>query len=266
MSVGKKEFQDIEYTMEHCKENQQVEKIWHNRYFILFLFYVHYSTQNWWKFQETTGQGGCQEAYRNIKTIAAISVNYWVLPSCAKIYRILHMSGLREREARWKHFLTKKSIQAWLKFTNYTPKTMWNNVFKLLIKLYFYFIYYLLTFIYYRLMIKRFLAIIAKDMFGAKNTVHHQMNSNPTVKHGGCSIMLWGLLRPLRWIEILSFRIPKVQNIPMNQHRNGFTNQIWCDPKRAVHMSCLNDFARKNVKISQTDWLLPTNTECSEKI
>uniref|UniRef100_A0AAY5KP04 Transposase Tc1-like domain-containing protein n=1 Tax=Esox lucius TaxID=8010 RepID=A0AAY5KP04_ESOLU len=70
---------------------------------------------------------------------------------------ILHMNGLWGRVARRKPFLTKKNIQAWLKFakTNIkSPKSMWENV------------------LWSDETKVELLAIIPKGMFGVKTTLH----------------------------------------------------------------------------------------------
>lgn len=60
-----------------CPVHQQVEKIWHHSDII----------KNWTSSiidenYENTGQGGCQEAYSNIKGAAGVSAWYWWCGTC----------------------------------------------------------------------------------------------------------------------------------------------------------------------------------------
>ncbi len=65
--------------MEHSEDSHhQVEKIWRNSDITKHWM----SLQNWWKDEKKTGQGGCQEAYSNIKGAAGISGKYWLCSTC----------------------------------------------------------------------------------------------------------------------------------------------------------------------------------------
>ncbi len=82
------------------------------------------SLQNWWKDEKKTGQGGCQEAYSNIKGAAGISVKYWL---CSRYDNNLPYSSNVWAMGKG----GKKNIKAWLDFaeTHYkSPKSIWENV------------------------------------------------------------------------------------------------------------------------------------------
>uniref|UniRef100_A0AAY5K1G9 Tc1-like transposase DDE domain-containing protein n=1 Tax=Esox lucius TaxID=8010 RepID=A0AAY5K1G9_ESOLU len=87
------------------------------------------------------------------------------------------MNGLRGRVARWKTFLTKKNIQAWMKFAKInikSPKSTWKNVLRsdeTKVELF---------------------GHNSKRYVWSKNKTAHHPNTITTVKHGGGSIILWG--------------------------------------------------------------------------
>lgn len=94
------------------------------------------------------------------------------------ISRLLHMSGLWGRVARRKPYLTKKNIQARLKFAKThlkSPKCMWENVLWS-----------------DETKVELFGHNSKRYVWRKTNTAHHPNNTIPTVKHGGGSIMLWG--------------------------------------------------------------------------
>uniref|UniRef100_A0AAY5KG20 Transposase Tc1-like domain-containing protein n=1 Tax=Esox lucius TaxID=8010 RepID=A0AAY5KG20_ESOLU len=88
------------------------------------------------------------------------------------------MNGLWGRVARQKPFLTKKNIQARLKFakTNIkSPNSTWENVLWS-----------------DETKVEHFGHNSKRYIWCKNNTAHHPKNTIPTVKHGGGSIMLWG--------------------------------------------------------------------------